>query len=68
MKEYHTLEDILEIIELIGDSKYYLQNFKNSSCVLDKSLTEFTDDELKKLNKDLNKYPNVWIRGIEKED
>jgi len=68
IKEHHTLEDILEIIELVGDSKYYLQSFKNSSQVLDKSLTEFTEEELKMLNKNLNKYPNVWIRGIEKED
>ena len=66
--EYHTIQDIFEIIDYIGDSKYYLQNFKNSECVLDKSLTEIADEKLKQWNNNLRKYPNVYIRGIEKED
>ncbi len=68
INEYHTIQDILDIIELIGNSKYYLQNFKNSLYVLDKSLTSFTDENLKLWNKILKDYPNVYIRGVNKEE
>ena len=68
INEYHTLEDVLQIIELVGNSKYYLQNFKNSSCVLDKSLTEVPEEKLKLWNEKLKRYPNVSIRGMDKED
>lgn len=67
ISEYHTLQDILEIIKLIGSSKYYLQNFKNSEYVLDKNLTSFTEEKLNLWNKILKDYPNVYIRGLEKE-
>ena len=66
INEYHTLQDIYEIIKLIGDSNYYLQNFKNSANVLDKTLTEITEDKLILWNKVLKNYANVYIRGIEK--
>lgn len=68
INEYHTIEDVLQIIELVGNSKYYLQNFKNSSCVLDKSLTEVPEEKLKLWNEKLKGYPNVSIRGMDKED
>ena len=68
INEYHTLQDILEIINVVGDSKYYLQNFKNSACVLDKSLTEITEDKLILWNQIFKKYTNVYIRGMEKGD
>lgn len=68
INEYHTIEDIFEIIELIGDSKYYLQNFKASDGVIDKSLTEFTNEKLLLWNEKLKDKKNVFIRGIEKED
>ena len=68
MNEYHTLQDILEIIKLIGNSKYYIQNFKNSDCVLDKNLTELTDEKLILWNQVLKHYANVYIRGLKKED
>ena len=42
ISEFHTLEDILEIVKIVGDSKYYLQNFNMSNYVLDKSLTEIS--------------------------
>ena len=66
INEYHTIQDIFEIIELIGNSKYYLQNFKNSNNVLDKSLTSFTEEKLILWNEILKNYANVYIRGIEK--
>ena len=68
INEYHTLQDIFEIIKIIGDSKYYLQNFKLSENVLDKRLTEFTQEKLILWNSILKDYKNVYIRGIEKEN
>ena len=68
INEHHTLKDILEIINMIGDSKYYLQNFKDSEYVPDKSLTEVGNDKLLLWNEILKDYKNVYIRGIEKED
>ena len=66
IQEFHTLDDIKDIIKLIGDSKYYLQNFKRSDAVKDENLTSFTEEELQEWNKKLNAYQNVYIRGIEK--
>lgn len=68
INEYHSIQDIFEIIKLIGDSKYFLQNFKNSSNVLDKNLTSFTQDKLILWNEILKTHKNVYIRGLEKED
>ena len=68
VNEFHTLQDILEIINVIGDSKYYLQNFKNSSNVIDKSLTEVTEEKLILWNQILSGYTNVHIRGMQKEE
>lgn len=65
IKEYHTKEDILKILDIIGDSKYYLQNFEMSDNVLDKSLHGFTDYELISMQNIINlKYSNVKVRGI----
>ena len=66
VNEYHTIQDIFDIIKLVGNSKYYLQNFKNSEFVLNKNLTSFTEEKLILWNEILKKYPNVYIRGIEK--
>ena len=66
INEYHTIQDIYEILELIGSSRYYLQNFKNSDNVLDKNLTSFTEEKLILWNEILKNYANVYIRGIEK--
>ncbi len=68
INEYHSLQDILEIIKLIGDSNYYLQNFRNSDNVIDKNLTSFTEDKLILWNEILKEHKNVYIRGIKKED
>lgn len=65
IKEYHTKQDILKILDIIGNSKYYLQNFEMSSDVIDKNLHGFTDYELMEMESLLNlKYSNVEIRGI----
>ncbi len=66
INEHHTIQDIYEIIKLIGDSDYYLQNFKKSEFVIDKNLTEFSEAKLELWNEILRDYKNVHIRGIEK--
>ena len=67
INEFHTLQDIIEIIKLVGNSNYYLQNFKNSEYVLDKTLTSFTEEKLVLWNEILKEYPNVYIRGMQKK-
>jgi len=66
MKEYHSIDTLKKICKEIGaKEKYYIQNFQNSENVIDQSLTPFTEDELIKIQKELNKnFPNVKVRGI----
>ena len=65
IKEYHTKEDILKILDVIGNSNYYLQNFEMSEDVIDKNLHGFNDYELIEMENLLNlKYHNVEVRGI----
>ena len=65
MKEHHNIESLKEICRYIGkDEKYYLQNFRISDCVIDKSLTPFDNQELSNIEKILNKeFPNACVRG-----
>lgn len=66
VKNYHNYESLLEICEYVGkDVKYYLQNFENSSRVLNSTLGSFSKDELLKMCAKINgKFPNVKVRGI----
>lgn len=70
MKEYHDIESIKMILELIGNKpKYFLQNFRLSENVLDKNIHGFTIDELKSIQRDLKeKYHNVKIRDLMNEN
>ena len=66
MRNYHNEQRIENILSLIGkNTNYYLQNFKDSEYVLDKTLESFSNDELMHIYNDLKlKYPNIGIRGI----
>lgn len=66
IKEFHTLDDIKEICKILnGESKYYIQNFRNSDGVLKKNLNGFSDEELIQLRKELIEiYPNILFRDI----
>ena len=66
MKNYHDLNKIKEICNYLGPKeKYYLQNFRDSDGVLDKSLIPFSDEELRSIKEELIKeFPNVKVRGI----
>ena len=65
IKQYHDLKNIKNIIKLIKDKKYYIQNFVLSDDVQDKTLHGFTDLELIKIRKDIGyQNKNIKIRGI----
>lgn len=65
VKELHTTEDIENICKLIGNSKYYLQNFEDSSEVINHNLHGFSHEELLMIDKTLkNKFPNMEIRAL----
>ncbi len=70
MKEYHDVDNIIEIINIIGKTeKYYLQNFVDSQNVNCAGLHGFSDDELISLENTLRKYSkNIKIRGILNEN
>lgn len=63
IKEYHTIDDIIEITSYFNkDTPYYLQNFKNSSNVLDKSLHGFESFELEEINTCVLENRKIKIR------
>ena len=65
IKEMHSLDDIVSICKLVGDAKYYLQNFEDSENVLDHSLHGFSREELLFIDKYLKDlFPNVEIRAL----
>ena len=65
MKEFHDYAALENICKCIGnESKYFLQNFEHSECVIGKNLTGFDKNELKNIESTLKiKYPKIMIRG-----
>lgn len=66
VKEFHNFEDIKKICELVGkNSKYYLQNFEDSSDVINHNLHGFTRGELLLIYENIKEsFPNVEIRAL----
>ena len=64
MKEYHNINNIKKILNLIKDKNYYIQNFRLSDDVIDKSLTGFSDIELLEIKDKLKEYNNVFLKDI----
>jgi len=64
VKEFISANDIKKIIKLVDGSKYYIQNYKYSNNVIDKSLTGFSQEELENINQELKEYKNVTIRDL----
>lgn len=63
IKEYHTIDDIIEITSYFDNgTPYYLQNFKNSSNVLDKNLHGFESFELEEFNTCVLENRKIKIR------
>ena len=68
IKEFHTRDDILKIIELTQGDKYFIQNFVDSENVPIRGLHGFTNAELHTLQDELHsKFPNVNVRGLKDE-
>ena len=65
IKEMHSLDDIISICKLVGNAKYYLQNFEDSENVINHSLHGFSREELLFIDKYLKDlFPNVEIRAL----
>jgi len=66
VKEFHTLENISNICEIVGkESKLFIQNFEDSSNVMNHELHGFDYEELENIQKHFEKdFPNFHVRGI----
>ena len=64
MKECHKITNLKKILELVKKDKYYIQNFKVSDDVIDKSLSSFTAEELELIKKELLDHDNVILRDL----
>lgn len=66
IKGAHTIKDIENILNYLpSEAKYYLQNFRDSDGVLDKTLQSFSKEELELWQNELKQnHPNLRIRGL----
>ena len=66
VKELHSITQLEHICEYIGPkARYYIQNYRDCSNVLQSGLNGFSEKELFDIQNILNmKYPNVTVRGI----
>lgn len=66
VKELHNEESLLDLANWVGTAKrHYLQNFKDSDSVIKTGFHSYTDDELKKIYKNIApKFKNLQLRGI----
>ena len=66
VKSFHTLDDLLDITDWIsGCDRYFIQQFVDSGMLIDSTLEGYSDDELKKIFKQIHrKMPQVKLRGI----
>ena len=65
-RDYHTLEDLLDIAKWIsGCDAYYLQQFVDSGNLIDSATTGYTNEELTAMYKAVKKHlPCTQLRGI----
>lgn len=66
VKELHTPQDIVGIAQMIkGAKQYFLQNFVDSGDILCQNLSAFSEEEMKKLEKEAQKHlKSAQIRGL----
>ncbi len=65
-KDFHTIEDIRKMLEMVKGSTYFVQNFEVSEYVRNKDLKPFTKEELINIKKCLgDEYKNLYIRNLE---
>ena len=65
-KEFHNISTISNICEIIGkEPNYFIQNFEDSSNVINHNLHGFTFEELLEIQKYYeSQYPNFHVRGV----
>lgn len=64
VKEFHSTEDIKEILSYISsNSNYYIQNFKNSNDVFNRNLSSFSEKELVEMKNKINNK-NIHFRDL----
>lgn len=65
MKEFHSVEDIVDICKSIRGAKvYYLQNFKKLNETISKrEFTPFEENEIEEIIKKGKKFVNIKFRG-----
>ena len=64
MKECHQITNLKKILELVKKNKYYIQNFRMSDDVIDKTISSFSKEELKMLKEELIGHNNVILRDL----
>lgn len=66
VKDFHNLEDLLKITDMIsGCDRYFLQQFENSGGLIQNDIRGYTDDELLEIYRQVKrKLPVTKIRGI----
>jgi pyruvate formate lyase activating enzyme len=64
IKGMHTIKDLDTIVKLVGDSPYYLQNFRMEDPVINKKLDGFTEEELKGIKEHFKDKPSVTVRYV----
>jgi pyruvate formate lyase activating enzyme len=64
IKGMHTTKDLDTIVKLVGDSPYYLQNFRMEDPVINKKLDGFTEEELKGIKEHFKDKPSVTVRYV----
>lgn len=64
MKEYHKITNLKQIVNLVKENTYYIQNFKMSDDVIDRSLSSFTTEELKMIKEEFIDHNNVILRDL----
>ncbi len=63
LKSFHTYEDILSCAELTSDSKYFLQQFKDSGDLICSELEGYSEKQMKEIcNKIAEKGYNITLR------
>lgn len=65
-RDFHTLEDLLDIAKWIsGCDAYYLQQFVDSGNLIDTATSGYSNDELREMYKAVKKHlPCTQLRGI----
>ena len=64
VKEFHYINKLKNIAKIVGNHKYFIQNYQDSDYVLDRSLHGFTQDELAEIANEFKKNKNIKVRGM----